>query len=109
MQCPKCRTHQSPKEKCGWCGEPLGPNSQARSAARKPYYAVVYSCDGLYEFEVAETPPDLPWPAMVRFEFAYGSTVVAGTMTAEDAKELAGHLGAAAELADHATREAVKP
>lgn len=25
MQCPKCRTHQSHKETCGWCGEPLAP------------------------------------------------------------------------------------
>ena len=23
MQCPKCKTHQSPKETCGWCGAPL--------------------------------------------------------------------------------------
>lgn len=23
MQCPKCKTHQSPKETCGWCGERL--------------------------------------------------------------------------------------
>ena len=76
-------------------------------AAPKPYYAEMETCDGIYEFEVGTTPADVnnAWPAVVRFEFVYGTNVVGGTMTAQDAKELASHLAVASEWADHETRK----
>lgn len=56
MRCPKCKTHQSPKEICGWCGAPLGRMTAAypheSSTAAKPI-GTCHKCGGtLYEFLV---------------------------------------------------------
>lgn len=61
----------------------------------RPYSGFWESSDGLSEGYVNVYPPDGHWPAMVSLELD-----VAGTITVEDAKDLAAHIGAAAELAD---------
>jgi len=80
--------------------------SPDRPAAPRPYQGDMQTCDGLYEFDLAQTIVRDPWPAMVSFEFAYGQTVIGGTMTVEDARELASLIGAAASAAEFANRQA---
>lgn len=33
MQCLRCKTHQSPKQTCGWCGAQFGAGTQGFDAA----------------------------------------------------------------------------
>ena len=66
----------------------------------KPYHGEWESCDGLSHGEIRSTNPDGPWPAMVEIELDLGST----TMTTDDAKDLAAHIGAATSWSDFINR-----
>lgn len=65
-----------------------------------PYCADWQSCDLFFDAIVNVKPGDDIWPTMVGFELSYGATTVGGCLTVEDARDLAGHLLAAAANAD---------
>jgi hypothetical protein len=67
---------------------------------RRPYQGFWEASDGLSEAYVHVLRPDGPWPALVSVEATFG-----GSFTAEDAKDLAAHIGAAADDAGHLSRE----
>lgn len=69
------------------------------------YAGVWEACDGLASGEIATTDVDDNWPAMVELQL-YGPDCGFGFhMTVEDAKSLAAHLGAAADMAGLRNRE----
>jgi len=80
----------------------------ADKSARRLYSAEWYSGDGLCDAEVRATSPDGYWPGMVILEISAGSASFGGTLTTDDARELATHILCAVDSADHANREAAR-
>lgn len=71
---------------------------------RRLYTAMWEDCTGMATAYIAEMAPDGYYPAMVRLEFECDTS----TFTVADARDLANHILAAADMANHANAEAFR-
>lgn len=70
------------------------------------YAGLWNSCDGLTWAEIRASPPDGPYPAMVRLTLDAGNAEDCTiSITVEDARDLAAHIDAAVAEADREMRK----